>query len=104
MIDPESRDLLARMRTALQEIDVSAQQIREAVATIAMQAERLREDMAALCALHERTETAAPEVAALLTTVDDLEYASDALDTVLVAGACADLDTLEAEIAADEEP
>ena len=68
-----------------------------------MQAERLREDMAALCALHQRTETAAPEVAPLLTTVTTLS--TRAMPSIRSGGgACADLNTLEAEIAADEEP
>src|SRR5262245_29745782 len=102
MIDPESSDLLARIRTALHEIEDAMPLARDAMDTIATCAEALREDLSALYAWHERDETAYPELAALLTTVDDLQHASNGLDTALLAGARADLDALMAEMDADD--
>ena len=96
MIDSESSDLLAHIRAALYEIKDAMPLARNGVDTLTQSAEALREDLEALYALHERDEAEYPELTTLLTTAEELQHASDALDAALLAGAQADLTALEA--------
>jgi hypothetical protein len=103
MHTPESRALLTRIRTALHELEGLIPVVRDGIETLASRTAGMQEDLATLYTLLKRDEAAYPELAALLTTVADLEHASDGLDTALVAGARADVDALETDVAEAEE-
>ena len=96
-----ARDLLATLRDALQQLECHLGLTRESVAAIASQAERLRDGVEALCALRQREDTSVGIDMFVDAAVDLLEAFRE-LDSGIL-DVQADVDTLEAEMADDED-
>ena|SRR5437762_9057011 len=102
MTEPHQvRDLLATLRDALHTLEVNLGLTREGVDEVASQAERLRESVEALRALRPREDPLVGIDMVVDAAVDFLQ-AFRALDTGTL-DAQAEVDTLEAERADDEE-
>ena len=97
----QARDLLATLRDALHQLEVTLGRTREGVDEVASQAERLREGVEALCELRQREDISVGIEMLVDTAVDFLEAFRE-LDAGIL-DAQAEVDTLEAEIADDEE-
>jgi hypothetical protein len=97
----KTRDLLATLRDALQKLASNLELTRDGVDEVASQAERLRDGVAALCDLRQREDTSIGIEMLVDAAVDFLE-AFRALESGLL-DAQADVDTLEAELADDED-
>ena len=95
------RDLLATLRDALHKLEFNLGLTREGVDEIASQAERLRAGVEALCALRQREDTSVGIEMFVDAAVDLLE-AFRALEAGIL-DVQADVDTLEAEMADDED-
>ncbi len=97
----QARDLLATLRDALHQLEVSLGRTREGVEEVASQAERLREGVAALCELRQREDISVGIEMLVDAAVDFLEAFRELAAGILDAQA--DVDTLEAEMADAEE-
>jgi hypothetical protein len=97
----QARDLLAMLRDALHQLEVTLGLTRERVDEIARQAERLREGVEALCELRQREDISVGIEMFVDAAVDFLEAFRE-LDSGIL-DVQADVDTLEAEMADDEE-
>src|SRR5262249_52005702 len=93
----QARDLVATLRDALHQLEVSLGRTREGVEEVASQAERLREGVAALCALRQREDISVGIDMLVDAAVDFLEAFRELAAGILDAQA--DVDTLEAEMA-----
>ena len=94
-------DRLATLRDALHKLDFYLELTREGVNEVASQAERLREGVAALGNLRRREDTSVG-IEMLVDTAAAFREAFRELESGLL-DAQADVDTLEAEIADDED-
>ena len=97
----QARDLVATLRDALHELEVTLGLTREGVAEVASQAERLREGVAALCEIGQREDTSVAIEMLVDAAVDFLEAFRE-LDAGIL-DAQAEVDALEAETADNEE-
>ena len=97
----QARDLLATLRDALHTLEGTLGLTREGVDEVASQAERLREGVAALCEIRQREDISVGIEMLVDAAVDFLEAFRE-LDAGIL-DAQADIDTLEAEMADDEE-
>ena len=97
----QARDLLATLRDALHQLEVTLGRTREGVDEVASQAARLREGVAALCEIRQREDISVGIDMLVDAAVDFLE-AFRALDAGIL-DAQADVDTLEAEMTDGEE-
>jgi uncharacterized phage infection (PIP) family protein YhgE len=95
----KTRELLATLRDALQQLASNLERTRAGVDEVASQAERLREGVAALGELRQREDTSVG-IEMLVDAAVDLLEAFRELDAGLL-DAQADVDTLEAEMADD---
>ena len=95
----QSRDLVATLRDALRELELTLPLARESVDEIASQAERLRAGVEALGELRQREDTSVGIEMFVDAAVDLLE-AFRALESGIL-DVQADVDTLEAEMADD---
>ena len=95
----KTRDLLATLRDALQQLEFNLELTRSGVDGAASQAERIRDSVAALCDLWQREDTSVGIEMLVDAAVDFLEAFRE-LDAGLL-DAQADVDTLEAEMADD---
>ena len=97
----KTRALVATLRDALHRLDFFLEHTREDVAEVASQAERLREGVAALGNLRRREDTSVG-IEMLVDAAAAFREAFRELESGLL-DAQADVDTLEAEIADDED-
>ena len=97
----QARDLLATLRDALHQLEVTLGRTREGVDEVASQAERLREGVEALCEIRQREDISVGIEMLVDAAVDFLEAFRE-LDAGIL-DAQADVDTLEAELADDED-
>jgi hypothetical protein len=97
----QARDLLTTLRDALQQLEGAFERTREGVDAIASQTERLRAGVEALGALRQREATSVGIDMFVDAAVDLLE-AFRALESGLL-DVQADVDTLAAELADDED-
>ena len=97
----KTRDLVATLRDALHQLEVSLERTRDGVDEIASQAERLRAGVEALGALRQREGTSVGIEMFVDAAVDLLEAFRELESGILDVQA--DLDTLGAEIEADED-
>jgi hypothetical protein len=97
----QARDLLATLQDALHKLEVNLGLTREGVDEVASQAERLREGVEALRELRPREDTFVG-IDMLVDAAVDFLAAFRELDAGIL-DAQAEVDTLEAEIADDEE-
>ena len=97
----KTRDLLATLRDALHQLELTLGCMRDGVAEIASQAERLRDGVEALGELRQREDTSVGIEMFVDAAVDLLE-AFRALEAGIL-DVQADVDTLEAEMADDED-
>ena len=95
------RDLVATLRDALHQLELTLERTREGVDASASQAERIRESVAALGDLRQREDTSVGTEMFVDAAVDLLE-AFRALEAGIL-DVQADVDTLEAEMADDED-
>src|SRR5438094_4526155 len=91
-----ARDLVATLRGALHQLEVTLELTRAGVDEIASQAERIRDSVAALCDLWQREDTSVGIEMLVDVAVDFLE-AFRALESGIL-DAQAEVDTLEAEM------
>jgi hypothetical protein len=103
-LDDDSRDLLTRMRHALDGLEHALGRLRDALDTFTTRAAQLQDDFAALCTQHAVAADDYPELTQFLRAVEELRFASDGLDSALVAGARADLTALAAALTTAEGP
>jgi hypothetical protein len=96
-----TRDLLATLRDALRELELTLPLARESVDEIASQAERIRDSVAALCDLRQREDTSVGIEMFVDAAVDFLE-AFRALEAGIL-DVQAEVNSLEAELTADED-
>jgi hypothetical protein len=96
----QSRALLATLRDALQQLECNLELTRSGVDGAASQAERIRDSVAALCDLWQREDTSVGIEMLVDAAVDFLE-AFRALEAGIL-DAQTEVDTLEAEMADDE--
>ena len=102
MTEPnKARDLLVTLRDALHKLECNLGLTRDGVAEIASQAERLRDGVEALGDLRQREDTSVGTEMFVDAAVDLLE-AFRALEAGIL-DVQADVDTLEAEMADDED-
>src|SRR5712691_75612 len=97
----QARDLVATLRDALHKLEFTLGRTREGVDAIASQAERIRDSVAALGDLWQREDTSVGIEMFVDAAVDLLE-AFRALEAGIL-DVQADVDTLEAEMADDED-
>jgi hypothetical protein len=97
----QPRDLVATLRDALHQLEGALERTREGVDEIASQAERIRDSVAALGDLRQREDTSVGTEMFVDAAVDLLE-AFRALEAGIL-DVQADVDTLEAEMADDED-
>ena len=97
----QARDLLATLRDALHQLEVTLGRTREGVDEVASQAERLREGVEALCEIRQREDISVGIEMLVDAAVDFLEAFRE-LDAGIL-DAQADVDTLEAEMADNED-
>ena len=97
----KARDLLATLRDALHQLELHLERTRDGVDAIASQAERIRDSVAALGDLRQREDTSVGTEMFVDAAVDLLE-AFRALEAGIL-DVQADVDTLEAEMADDED-
>jgi hypothetical protein len=97
----QARDLVATLRDALHQLEGALERTREGVDEIASQAERIRDSVAALGDLRQREDTSVGTEMFVDAAVDLLE-AFRALEAGIL-DVQADVDTLEAEMADDED-
>ena len=97
----KTRALVATLRDALHRLDFFLEHTREDVAEVASQAERLQEGVAALGALRRREDTSVG-IEMLVDAAAAFREAFRELESGLL-DAQADVDTLEAELADDED-
>ena len=96
----KTRDLLATLRDALQQLEVNLGRTREGVDAIASQAERLRAGVEALGELRQREDTSVGIEMFVDAAVDLLEAFRELESGILDVQA--DVDTLEEEMADDD--
>src|SRR5215510_4275803 len=96
-----TRDLLATLRDALRELELTLPLARESVDEIASQAERIRDSVAALCDLRQREDTSVGIEMFVDAAVDFLE-AFRALEAGIL-DVQAEVDALEAEIEEEDD-
>jgi hypothetical protein len=96
-----TRDLLATLRDALRELELTLLLARESVDEIASQAERIRDSVAALCDLRQREDTSVGIEMFVDAAVDFLE-AFRALEAGIL-DVQAEVNSLEAELTDDED-
>ena len=96
----KARDLLATLRDALHQLEVSLERTRDGVDTIASQTERLRAGVEALGALRQREPTAVGIEMFVDAAVDLLEAFRELESGILDVQA--EVDTLAADMADDE--
>jgi hypothetical protein len=94
-------DLVATLRDALQKLECTLGRTREGVDEIASQAERIRDSVAALCDLWQREDTSVG-IEMFVDAAVDFLVAFRALEAGIL-DVRAEVDTLAAEIADDEE-
>jgi uncharacterized phage infection (PIP) family protein YhgE len=97
----QARDLVATLRDALQQLEFSLGRTRDGVDEIASQAERLRAGVEALGALRQREDTTVGIEMFVDAAVDLLEAFRELESGILDVQA--EVDTLEAEMADDED-
>ena len=97
----QARTLLAALRDALQQLEFNLELTRSGVDGAASQAERIRDSMAALCALWQREDTSVG-IKMLVDAAVDLLAAFRELESGIL-DVQAEVDTLEAEMADDED-
>jgi hypothetical protein len=97
----KTRDLLATLRDALHQLEFTLERTRDGVDAIASQAERIRDSVAALGDLRQREDTSIGTEMFVDAAVD-LLGAFRALEAGIL-DVQADVDTLEAELADDED-
>ena len=97
----KTRDLVATLRDALHQLKFHLERTRDGVDAIASQAERIRAGVEALCELRQREDTSVGIEMFVDAAVDLLE-AFRALEAGIL-DVQADVDTLEAEMADDED-
>jgi hypothetical protein len=95
-----TRDLFATLRDALRELALALPLARESVDEIASHAERIRASVAALCDLRQREDTSVGIEMFVAAAVDLLEAFRELESGILDVQA--EVDTLEAEMADDE--
>ena len=96
----QPRDLVAMLRDALHTLEGTLGRTREGVDEIASQAERLRDGVAALCDLRQREDTSVGIEMFVDAAVDLLDAFRELEAGILDVQA--EVDTLEAEIAAED--
>jgi phage shock protein A len=100
MTEPnQAQDLVATLRDALQQLDVTLGRTREGVDEIVSQVKRLRAGVEALCDLRQREATAVG-IDMLVDAAADVLAAFRALESG-IPDAQAEVDTLEAELEDD---
>jgi hypothetical protein len=97
----QARDLLATLRDALHQLEVTLGRTREGVDEIASQADRLRAGVEALGELRQREDTSVGIEMFVDAAVDLLEAFRELESGILDVQA--EVDTLEAEMADDED-
>jgi hypothetical protein len=97
----KTRDLLAMLRDALQQLESTLARTREGVDEITSHVARLREGVAALCALRQREATAVG-IDMLVDAAAEFLEAFSALESGIL-DAQGDVDTLEAAMEDDED-
>jgi len=97
----QARDLLATLRDALHQLEVTLGLTREGVDEVASQAERLREGVEALCEIRQR-EDISVGIEMLVDAAADFLEAFRELETGLL-DAQGDVDTLAAAMEDDED-
>ena len=95
------RDLVATLRDALHQLEVTLGRTREGVDEIASQAERLRDGVEALCDLRQREDTSVG-IEMFVDAAVDLIEAFRALEAGIL-DVQAEVDALEAEMTDDED-
>jgi chromosome segregation ATPase len=96
----KTRDLLATLRDALHQLEVSLERTRDGIDEIANQAERLRAGVEALCELRQREDTSVGIEMFVDAAVDLLEAFRELESGILDVQA--EVDTLEEEMADDD--
>src|SRR2546421_12832131 len=96
----KTRDLLATLRDALQQLEGTLGRTREGVDAIASQAERIRAGVEALCELRQREDTSVGIEMFVAAAVDLLEAFRELESGILDVQA--EVDTLAEEIADEE--
>jgi len=97
----QARDLLATLRDALHQLEVTLGRTREGVDAVASEAERLRAGVEALGELRQREDTSVGIEMFVDAAVDLLEAFRELESGILDVQA--EVDTLEAEMADDED-
>ena len=97
----KTRDLLATLRDALHQLEGTLERTRDGVDAIASQADRLRAGVEALCEIRQREDTSVGIEMFVDAAVDLLEAFRELEAGILDAQA--EVDTLEAEMADDED-
>ena len=97
----QARDLLATLRDALHQLEVTLGRTREGVDAVASEAERLRAGVEALDELRQREDTSVGIEMFVTAAVDLLEAFRELESGILDVQA--EVDTLEAEMADDED-
>jgi hypothetical protein len=98
---PQVQALLATLRDALHQLEGHLERTRSGVDGVASQAERMRDSVAALCDLWQREDTSVG-IEMLVDAAVDFLTAFRALEAGIL-DAQAEVDTLEAEMADDED-